>query len=88
MVSGYGSDTGNEELAELARLRGLVTQLQTALDTRIVIEQAKGVLAERYQITLHEAFTRLRKRARDQRLRLHTVAGSVVGTLPDARAGR
>ncbi|MFE0027162.1 ANTAR domain-containing response regulator [Amycolatopsis sp. NPDC059021] len=85
MVSGYGSDTGNEELAELERLRGLVTQLQTALDTRIVIEQAKGVLAERYQIPLPEAFIRLRKRARDQRLRLRTVAGSVLSTLPEAK---
>ncbi|GAA4523239.1 ANTAR domain-containing protein [Amycolatopsis samaneae] len=82
MVSGHGSETESDGLDELARLRRLVTQLQTALDTRIVIEQAKGVLAERHQITLHEAFTRLRKRARDERRRLHTVAGSIVGTLP------
>jgi GAF domain-containing protein len=42
----------------------LSTQLQTALDSRVAIEQAKGVLAERHDISLEEAFERLRSEAR------------------------
>ncbi len=54
-------------------------QLQTALDSRVVIEQAKGVLSERLGITVDEAFTMLRDHARCTNQRLHTVAAAVVG---------
>jgi AmiR/NasT family two-component response regulator len=50
------------------------------LDSRIVIEQAKGVLVERHRITPDEAFARLRRAARNRRVRLHEVAGEVVLT--------
>ena len=40
-----------------------VRQLQTALDRRLLVEQAKGVLAERLQITMTDAFTLLRDHA-------------------------
>ncbi|MEV6756629.1 GAF and ANTAR domain-containing protein [Streptomyces sp. NPDC051214] len=40
------------------------TQLRAALSSRILIEQAKGILAERWQATLDEAFDALRKHAR------------------------
>ncbi len=39
-------------------------QSQSALDSRVTIEQAKGMLAEREQITVDEAFTILRHHAR------------------------
>jgi transcriptional regulator with GAF, ATPase, and Fis domain len=58
--------------------RGLVAQLQGALSSRVVIEQAKGVLAERAQISVDAAFARLRGYARGQNRRLGEVAGELV----------
>jgi GAF domain-containing protein len=60
-------------------------QLQTALNTRIVIEQAKGILAERWRTSIDDAFTILRSHARSHRLRLTDLAGQVIdGTLDTA----
>jgi ANTAR domain/GAF domain len=53
-------------------------QLQTALNTRVVIEQAKGVLAERGGITMDHAFTLLRAHARRSQQRLADLARGVV----------
>ena len=55
-------------------------QLQTALDSRVVIEQAKGILSERHQITPTEAFDRLRQEARSQRTKLRDLAAQVVAS--------
>ena len=54
--------------------------MQRALDSRIVIEQAKGILAERHGITPTEAFKRLRREARSHRLNIHVLAAGVVAT--------
>ena len=60
----------------------LVDQLQFALTSRVIIEQAKGVLAERCRVDMGEAFTMLRKHARNNNLRLADVAkGIVAGTV-------
>jgi GAF domain-containing protein len=62
-----------------ARERGrLAGQLQGALDSRVVIEQAKGVLVGRHGLTTRQAFERLRRQARDQRRPLTEVARGVV----------
>jgi ANTAR domain/GAF domain len=59
-------------------------QLNRALTSRIAIEQAKGVLAERAGISVEEAFDRLRRFARRENLLLVDVAGAVVaGSLID-----
>jgi ANTAR domain/GAF domain len=60
--------------------RDVVTeQLQTALNSRVLIEQAKGVLAERLRVSVDEAFTVLRRAARGQNRRLAELAEAVVG---------
>ena len=56
-------------------------QLQTALDSRVVIEQAKGVLAEREGVELDEAFERLRRAARSRRVKLHEHAAEIVNSV-------
>ncbi|MFF7731099.1 ANTAR domain-containing protein [Streptomyces sp. NPDC008001] len=53
-------------------------QLQAALHSRVVIEQAKGVLAERWQVSLDEAFESLRSYARPRQMRLADLARQVV----------
>ncbi|WIX92452.1 GAF and ANTAR domain-containing protein [Amycolatopsis sp. DG1A-15b] len=56
----------------------LTEQLQTALTSRLVIEQAKGVLAEHGTVSMDEAFARLRGYARARHLRLTELARAVV----------
>ncbi|HEY6746204.1 MAG TPA: GAF and ANTAR domain-containing protein [Mycobacteriales bacterium] len=53
-------------------------QLQTALDSRVVLEQAKGVLAHHGNLDMDQSFAVLRSYARDHNLRLTDVARSVV----------
>lgn len=53
-------------------------QLEQALNSRVVIEQAKGVLAHTHGIGMDEAFDRLRDHARSNRLRLADVARGLV----------
>lgn len=67
----------------------LTEQLQRALDSRVVIEQAKGVLAERGRLGMDRAFETLRGYARSHNRRLSDVARSVVdGTAnPDELLG-
>ena len=58
-------------------------QLQTALTSRVVLEQAKGVLAQRGGLDMAEAFSVLRRYARDHNVRLTEAAQAVVSrTLP------
>jgi transcriptional regulator with GAF, ATPase, and Fis domain len=56
----------------------LAEQLQHALTSRIVIEQAKGVLAERGSLDIDEAFDRLRRYARNSNTRLTDLARGIV----------
>jgi transcriptional regulator with GAF, ATPase, and Fis domain len=56
----------------------LTQQLQTALNSRVVIEQAKGLIAERLRIDMDGAFAALRGYARSHNLKLSDVANAVI----------
>ena len=51
-----------------------VSQLQNALDSRVVIEQAIGILAERFVLPFEDAFEVLRAAARNSRREVRTIA--------------
>lgn len=53
-------------------------QLNGALNSRIIIEQAKGRIAEREDLTMEQAFNRLRNHARNHNQRLAEVAGHII----------
>lgn len=68
----------------LVRSRELLAeQLQSALNSRIIIEQAKGALATRLDVDHDEAFALIRKYARNDRRKLIDVADQVINTDPD-----
>ena len=56
----------------------LAEQLQTALNSRVIIEQAKGVIAERRRIGMDQSFTLLRSMARSSNRRLSDLARAIV----------
>jgi GAF domain-containing protein len=62
----------------LTETERLASQLQHALDSRVVIEQAKGILAERHSINTATAFERLRRHARARNAKIHDVARAVL----------
>ncbi|MEZ0076509.1 GAF and ANTAR domain-containing protein [Planotetraspora sp. GP83] len=65
------------------RQHQLVTeQLQYALNNRVIIEQAKGMLAERAQISVADAFTAMRSYARSHNQHLSAVAAQVINQDP------
>lgn len=56
----------------------LARHLQRALDSRVLIEQAKGVVHERHGIDLEDAYRALRREARSSNRKLHDVCRDVV----------
>jgi GAF domain-containing protein len=61
-----------------ARAETVGSQLQRALDSRIAIEQAKGILAERFGVEMGVAFAHMRRHARNTNQRLSDLAADVV----------
>jgi AmiR/NasT family two-component response regulator len=70
----------------LAQTTELAAQLQAALSSRVVLEQAKGVLAERIGLSVDDAFRVLRRYARDHNQRLDDVSRAVIDNTVDAAA--
>jgi transcriptional regulator with GAF, ATPase, and Fis domain len=58
--------------------RAVAAHLQTALNSRIAIEQAKGILAERAHLDMDSAFSRMRRYARDHNRKLSELARELV----------
>jgi AmiR/NasT family two-component response regulator len=76
--------TLDEAAAAFARLLAVTeatyerrAQLQHALESRIAIEQAKGVLAERHGLDPEEAFDVIRRAARTNRLKVHDLVRQI-----------
>ncbi|WP_159940484.1 MULTISPECIES: ANTAR domain-containing protein [unclassified Nocardiopsis] len=67
-----------EGASEVERLRHTITQLEHALHSRVVVEQAIGVLAERHTLAPREAFERLRSSARSRGRKVADLARDVV----------
>ena len=84
LLAGASATDGNPHdvitnlLGMVESLREENEQLQGALTSRVVIEQAKGVLAERLGIDPEDAFVLLRRAARSSRMKLHPLAAEVV----------
>jgi len=76
-----GSSEGLAGLRErVLDLEETVDQLHHALDSRILVEQATGILAERYDVPVADAFSLLRGSARSAGMNLHLLAAAVVAS--------
>jgi hypothetical protein len=76
--------TPEEASAAVARLLSVTqaaygrrAQLEHALQSRVAIEQAKGIVAERYGLGVEEAFELIRRAARTNRMKLHDLVGLI-----------
>lgn len=61
----------------------VIDQLQSALNSRVVIEQARGVIAQRSSLGMDEAFSAMRRYARDHNAQLRAVAEDIVARTLD-----
>jgi len=66
------------DAAKLRQQQQLSEQLQEALKSRIVIEQAKGITAQRLGVTIDQAYQRIRVHARNNNASLRSVAEAIV----------
>ncbi|CAN5222616.1 hypothetical protein BH18ACT12_BH18ACT12_20480 [soil metagenome] len=76
--------SAEEATAALGRLLAVThatyerrAQLEHALQSRVAIEQAKGIVAERYGLGLEEAFDLIRRAARTHRVKLHDLVRAI-----------
>jgi PAS domain S-box-containing protein len=67
------------DAAQLRQQQQLSGQLQEALESRIIIEQAKGITAHRHGVSIDQAYQRIRTHARNNNTSLRTVAEAIVG---------
>src|SRR3954469_1819304 len=72
-----GSRMGEQLVQDEEFWRERAEQLQTALNSRIVVEQAKGMLRERFGLDTQGAFSLMRSAARGKGMNIHLLAGLV-----------
>src|SRR3954469_15737420 len=75
-----GSRMGEQLVQDEEFWRDRAEQLQTALNSRIVVEQAKGMLRERFGLDTDGAFELLRSAARSTGMNIHLLAGMVTSS--------
>jgi hypothetical protein len=63
---------------KVSELQQTVLQLQSALESRVVIERAIGMLAERFRLSIPDAFELLRAAARNSRREVRALAEELV----------
>lgn len=63
---------------KVTRAERRAEQLQQALDSRVLIEQAKGIVSAERNVSVEEAFERIRRHARSNNRKLHDVARAIV----------
>ncbi|XSG74723.1 ANTAR domain-containing response regulator [Herpetosiphon llansteffanensis] len=71
-------DIALARFAEIRALRQEVDALHESLEARKLIERAKGILMQRLNISEHDAYERLRHRAREKRVKLKDVAQTII----------
>lgn len=70
-----------QHATEAQRLRVTVAQLEHALEARVIVEQAIGVLAERQRVSPRHAFDRIRQAARARGRKVQELARDVVASV-------
>ena len=100
-IETLGDGTSEEAAAAIGRLLAVTqanyerrAQLEHALQSRVAIEQAKGIVAERYGLEAEDAFQIIRRAARTHRVKLHDLVREIrpgkdfptelIEVLPDA----
>jgi hypothetical protein len=83
LVPGQRPERPDGIQSEAESLRMQIAQLEHALSARVVVEQAIGVVAQRFGLAPRDAFDRLRKSARSRGQRVHDLAGSLVRSARD-----
>ena len=83
-IETLGAGSAEEAAAAIGRLLAVTqatyerrAQLEHALRSRVAIEQAKGIVAERYGLELEEAFELIRRAARTNRMKLHDLVRGI-----------
>jgi len=74
-------------VGEEKQLRDLTTQLEEAMHSREVIEQAKGFLVATYRCTPDEAFARLAKVSQNRNIRIRELAQTLIGSVVEGNNG-
>jgi hypothetical protein len=75
-----------EQARKVSELENTIGQLQSALDSRVAIERAVGLLAERFDLAMLDAFELLRSAARNSRREVRALADELTesrGWTPD-----
>ena len=80
-VAGVLADVATSYMVNASKLHQqeqLSEQLQEALESRVIIEQAKGITAQQHALSIDQAYQRMRRHARTNNASLRTVAEAIV----------